>query len=200
MLQQQVTAFPRPNLDESRSLQFADHLTSGLRELDLRLQYGVEEEQVGEQCAQVNGSVQVVYELRAERWLREHELNGRLRPARVIFDHADERVIGLRRLPVEPSNTVGDSLGQTRERSVALAEEVADLAARYAPGLVWQALRGVRQHELVRLFDGITARREIGQRLVGRRLRHARRRRWRRVAVHVWLVGGLAGTGQRSGS
>jgi hypothetical protein len=53
----------------------------------------VDEEEVGEEGAQVDRRVQIVDHLRADRRLRQHELNRRLRVLRVVRDDVDELVV-----------------------------------------------------------------------------------------------------------
>ena len=57
---------PRPEAAAFEA--FVSHLETSIDRsaCALRFQHGVEEKQVGEQCAQVNGGVQVVHELRAD--------------------------------------------------------------------------------------------------------------------------------------
>ena len=102
----------------------------------LKLQHFVEEKQVGEHRAQMHRGVQVVHELRADGWLREHELNRRLRAPYVTFDDRDERVVGRRRPNAQPPDAERDGIAETGERGVAPAQEFADLAARRASFLI----------------------------------------------------------------
>src|SRR5262249_38483360 len=51
----------------------------------------VDEEQVREQRAQMDRGIQIVYQLRADRRLREHESNGGDGIACVAIDHVHER-------------------------------------------------------------------------------------------------------------
>src|SRR5207247_789323 len=80
--------------------------------------------------------------------------------------------------------------GETGERGVALAQKVADLAARRAPFLAGEPLCGVRKHELVRFFDGIAACGEPGQRHVAWYRRQGLLGRWRHAVVTSgWSAG-----------
>ena len=93
----------------------------------------------------------------------------------------------------EPADAGRRRRAQTRERGLAPPEEIANLAACGAAFLGRQALRGVRQHELVRLFDGIATRGEISHRLV-------RRLGWRGLLGrrrHVAVITRAASAGAR---
>ena len=57
------------------------------------LQDFIDQEEIGEQRAEVDRRVQVVDDLRSNGSLRGDELHGGLRVARVAVDDADERVI-----------------------------------------------------------------------------------------------------------
>ena len=111
--------------------------------------------------------VEVVDELRADGWLCEHELHGRLRVARVAIDDADEGVIGRRRLEPEAIDGCGERVAKAVERLLAAAQVVAGLAPVFTRVLGGQPLRGVPQTELVRLFNRVAARSEIGERFGG---------------------------------
>ena len=117
-----------------------------------------EEKEIGEHRADVAGRVQIVDQLRSDRRLCQHQSNGCLRGAGVDVNHADERAIGIARLEREPVGAQGYGIGEAGQRRVALAEEVADLAAGRAALFARKPLRRLRQHELVRFFDGVAAR------------------------------------------
>ena len=84
---------------------------------------------------------------------------------RVFLSKCDAALSGLAdaitqcvdRLEREPLDTQGDGIGEAGQRRVALAEEVADLAAGRAALFARKPLRRIRQHELVRFFDGVAA-------------------------------------------
>ena len=131
--------------------------TLGTRASRSDLEDFAEEKEISEHRAEVAGRIQIVNQLRSDRRLRQHELNGSLRGASVGVNHADERAIGIARLEPEPRDAQGYGIGEAGQRRVALAEEVADLAAGRAALFARKPLRRVRQHELVRFFDGVAA-------------------------------------------
>src|SRR5262249_7295266 len=132
---------------------------AGLRlKTALKLQDFRQEEKVGQDSAKMGGGVQVVDELRSDGRLREHESNGCLRSPGVAVYHRSERVVRFRRCYFTPTSELSDRVAETRERRVALAQELANLAARSAPFFGRKSLCGVRQHELVRFFDGVAPR------------------------------------------
>ena len=79
----------------------------------------VDEEQIGEQRAQVDRRVEVVDDLRADRRLREHQLNRGLRVARVALDDRDERVVRRRRLQALLLDVAREDAGEPAQRRVA---------------------------------------------------------------------------------
>ena len=89
----------------------------------------VDEEQIGEERAQVDRRVQVVDQLRADRRLRQHQLQRRLRVAGIAVDDRDERAVGRRRLEAELLGESGEEVAEVVERRVAAREELARLAA-----------------------------------------------------------------------
>src|SRR5213083_2406181 len=70
----------------------------------------VDQEEVGEECPQVNRRVQIIDELRADRRLGEDELQRGLRVARVAIDDGDEGEIRRRRLEAETFRESGQEL------------------------------------------------------------------------------------------
>jgi hypothetical protein len=123
------------------------------------LQSFVDEKEVGEQGTQVNRRVQVVDQCRSDEALRHDQLHGRLCVARVAIDHSDEGMV-RRSVGAEIGNGGGQRVGQPAQRLVAAAQVVARLFTG-RPGVIGrEALRGVRQKELVRLFDGVALRAE----------------------------------------
>ena len=134
----------------------------------LPLQRLVEEEQIGENGPDVARCVQVVHKLRSNRGLSEHEPDRGPGVSCVVIEDAHERVVGSWLCKVLLTHRVTDGIGETVERLVTLAQELADLAARRAPVLVRKSLRGVGEHELVCLFDRVAARGEFGPGQIGR--------------------------------
>jgi len=107
----------------------------------------------------VDRSVQVVDDRRSDEALRQDDLHRRLRVARVAIDHSDEGMV-RRTVGAEIGNGGGQRVGQPAQRLVAAAQVVARLFTG-RPGVIGrEALRGVRQKELVRLFDGVALRAE----------------------------------------
>src|SRR5262245_13636619 len=53
----------------------------------------IDEEDVGEQCPDVDVRIEVVDDRRADRWLRQHHLQRRVRAARIAIDDLDERAV-----------------------------------------------------------------------------------------------------------
>ena len=66
----------------------------------LRLENVVDEEQIGEQRAKMDGSVQVVNHLRTDAALREYELDGHQRLARIGYQHRAKRFVARGRLQI----------------------------------------------------------------------------------------------------
>src|SRR5258706_16088957 len=76
----------------------------------------VDEEQIGEQRAQVDRRVEIVDDLRADRRQREYELNRGLRIFRVAIDDVDEAVVrrgGTQRALFDPAR---EHAGETAQR------------------------------------------------------------------------------------
>src|SRR5438552_3937269 len=114
------------------------------------LQDFVDEEEIGEQRAEMDRRVEVVDDLRTDRPLREDELNRRPGVVRVVLDHADERVIGRRRLDAEPADESGQELAEVRQRRVAALEVFTRLAPCVVVLIGGKTLGGVREKKLVR--------------------------------------------------
>src|SRR3989442_15935668 len=95
-----------------------------------RLEELVDQEQVGEQRAQVNRRVQVVYELRADGGLGENELNGRLRIGGGAVEHGRERGAALRRLQGFGCNDASKEIRGPCQRGIPSPQELAGLRAR----------------------------------------------------------------------
>ena len=119
----------------------------------------VDQKQIRQQRPQVDRGVEVVDDRRSDEALRQDDLHCRLRVARVAFDHTDEGVV-RRAVGAEAGDGGGQRLGQPAERLVAAQQVVARLFTG-RPGVIGrEALRGVRQKKLVRLFDGVALRAE----------------------------------------
>src|SRR5262249_6387 len=141
-----------------------------------------------EERAQMNRGVQIVDELRCNRWLREHELNGRLRLSRVAFDDGRKAQVRCGRFGVQLLYRSGHERCQPGQRRLAATKLVSKRVL--AAGTRGEPLRGVRQHESVRLFDRVDACGELGTLA-------------RRADGHAWPAGLAvppARTTQRAGS
>src|SRR5713226_5789444 len=119
----------------------------------------VDEEEIGEERAKMDRGVEVVDELRADRRLGEDELQRGLRVARVAIDDCDEREIRRRGLEAETFRESRQKLAEAGQRRVAAVEVLAGLPAGVAALIGGETLGGVREHELVRLLDGVDPRR-----------------------------------------
>ena len=80
----------------------------------------------------MDGCVEVVDDLRADGRLREHELNGGLRVARVAFDDGDEGVVRSFGFQPRLLDTAGEDAGESGLGGVAPVELVARLTAGVA--------------------------------------------------------------------
>ena len=176
----------RPSPDHPLATLDAEDIAERQR---LPFQRLVKEEQIGENGPHVARGVQVVHQLRSDRGLSEHEPDRGHGVSRVVIEHAHERVVWSWLFEVQLPHSATRGIGQAVQRLFTLAQELADLAARCTPVLVRKSLRGVGEHELVRLFDRVAARGKVGSVLIALC--------W--FAAHDWLVGGFA-TCQRSGS
>ena len=114
----------------------------------------VDEEEVGEQRPQVNRRVQVVHDRGSDRSLGDHEPHRGLRVGRVPLDDLDERFV-RDRVGTEVTHTGRQRLEQAAERAIAALQVVARLVTGGACVIRGEALRGVREEELVRLFNGV---------------------------------------------
>jgi hypothetical protein len=128
----------------------------------------VDEEEIGEQRAQVNRRVQVVDDRGADRSLGDDETHCGLRIGRVPLNDFDERV-ERRRVGAEVPHAGRQRVEQTAEGLVAAQQVGARLIAGSACVIRGETLRGVRQEELVRLFNGVALRSKRGERCVGLR-------------------------------
>src|SRR5258706_4866191 len=129
----------------------------------MRLQDFINQEQIGEERAQMNRRVQVVDHLRADGGLREDELNRGLRVLGVVLDDADEREVRRDRLDAESSDESGEELAEIRQRALAAFQVFTRLAAGIVVLIGGKTLGGVREQELVRLLDDVDARVELGE-------------------------------------
>ncbi len=82
----------------------------------------VDEEQIGEQRAQVDRRVEIVDDLRADRRQREYELNRGLRILRVAIDDVDEAVVRRGRTQGALFDAAREHAGETAQRGVAALE------------------------------------------------------------------------------
>src|SRR5579864_5545383 len=110
-----------------------------------RFEHFVDEKKIGEERPYVDRRVQVVDDLRADGWLREHESECGLRVAAVTADDGDEGPVRLH-IDTEAADVADQEFGEAIERCVELLEEFADLVA--GAGFTRKALGGVGEEEL----------------------------------------------------
>src|SRR5262245_50707051 len=137
------------------------YLTAALA--DRCFQDFVDEEEVGQQRAQVDRRVEVVDDLRTDGRKRQHEVDRRARVARIAIDYLDERPI-RRNVNSCVIDDGEDEITQPGKRAAAPLQVLTDLIACGADVIGGKTLGGVRQEELVRLLDGIDALVEVGAR------------------------------------
>src|SRR5208283_3474222 len=113
--------------------------------------------QICEQSAEMDGSVQVVDQLRADGGLCENQLNRGERVAGVAVKHRKECLVSLGRLKAFLFNRRCTALCQTRHRSHGTAQIFAD-PARMASFVTRKPLCRVGQHKFVAFFDRVAAR------------------------------------------
>ena len=119
------------------------------------LQDFVDEEQIGEQRAQVDRGVEIVHELRAKRWLGEHEPDRRPSVTRVAIEHFNEGAVVTQGLELFLLSQAAEQITDPGERVIDACEEVTCLASSLTAGSGWQALRGERQQKFVAFLDTI---------------------------------------------
>src|SRR5882672_10253381 len=108
-----------------------------------------DQEQVGEQRAQMDRRIQVVDQLGADRRLLQHQLNRGEGAASVAADHIQER-IGVLKIGFGRA-----SLDQSGQQPRGAGETAADLGAGLAANVGGESLRRVGQQELVALFHSV---------------------------------------------
>ena len=117
----------------------------------------VNQKQIREQRAQMDRRVQIVDHRGSYRGQSEHEPNGRERGGGILIDDANERVIRRRGCRGESSDTLSQRVAEAVERGRAPLQVLARLPSGVATLIGGEALRGVREKILVRLFDGVAA-------------------------------------------
>src|SRR6185503_4688549 len=152
---------PRASIAKSRarSQDRSVRRSSGARLL--WLQHLVHDEQVRQQRAQVNRSVQVVDELRADVLAREREPQGRERDAGIGVDGREKSGALLRELRIESLDARIDDGAQPLERGDHLVEVFANVAPCRGAFVGLTSLRRIREHELVSGLDRLDALFEI---------------------------------------
>src|SRR5262249_48977860 len=115
----------------------------------------VDQEDVREQRAEVDRSVEIVDELRADRFLRQDQPERGSRLAGVVIEHREKGRKGLRR---GLSLGVGSGYGG---EPVERGSSTPKIFAHRTAALVLAPLRSIGKHELVSLLDGVDP---LGQR------------------------------------
>src|SRR5580692_8842649 len=114
-----------------------------------------QKKQIREERTQMNGSVQVVDQRRADGGLRQDQLDGGERIARVALEHREKCVIFFRRIELLLFHCGGTAIAQTRDGFRGTAEILANLSAGSASLVVGKPLRRISQHEFVAFFDRV---------------------------------------------
>src|SRR6202795_5054696 len=125
-----------------------------------------QEKQIREERTQMNGSVQVVDQRRADGGLRQDQLDGGERIARVALEHREECAIFFHRIEAFLFHCGRTAIGQTRDGFHGAAQIFANLSARPASFIAGKPLRRISQHELVTFFNGVAAIPDISQHLL----------------------------------
>src|ERR1700674_4132873 len=125
-----------------------------------------QEKQIREERTQMNGSVQVVDQRRADGGLREDQLDGGERIARGALEHPEECAIFFRLIEAFLFHCGRTAIGQTRDGFHGAAQIFANLSAGPASFIAGKPLRRISQHELVTFFDGVGGFREVSQHLL----------------------------------
>src|SRR3989304_473343 len=124
----------------------------------------VDEEDVRQQRPQVDGRVQVVYELGADRGLGQRQPQTGARLFDVLLQNVDEGLEALFRVELLAFDAPAKEIGEAGHRFVALRKQPPDLASALRALVAVEPLSGVGEHELVALFDGIDAFLQVFQR------------------------------------
>src|ERR1700675_2139363 len=125
-----------------------------------------QEKQIREERTQMNGSVQVVDQRRADGGLRQDQLDGGERIARVALEHREECAIFFHRIEAFLFHCGRTAIGQTRDGFHGAAQIFANLSAGPASFIAGKPLRRISQHELVTFFDRVAAFRDLSQHLL----------------------------------
>src|SRR3990172_4254591 len=117
----------------------------------------VDEEDVGEERPQVDGRVQVVDELGADRGLGQGQPQAGARLFFVLLQDVDEGIEALSGIELLALDDPSKEVGEPDHRLVAPGKEPPELASALPALVAIEPLSGVGEHELVALFDGIDA-------------------------------------------
>jgi hypothetical protein len=95
--------------------------------------------------------------MRADRGLGEHELDRGQAVPRVVIEYGEERPVRSRGFEPGAGHRGGEGIGEPDERLFGTSQERAPLARARAARVAGDALRRVREHELVALLDSVAA-------------------------------------------
>src|SRR5271166_1006479 len=137
-----------------------DHLSRRFMLLSQNLTH---QKQIGEQRAEMDGSVQIVDQLGADGGLCQNQLDGGKRIASVAIEHREERQVFVGWFKAHFFDCQRTSLGKTRQGFHGAVEELADLSARFAALVTGQPLGCIGEHKLVALFHSVTAIPDLSQ-------------------------------------
>src|SRR5208282_2414840 len=121
------------------------------------------QKQVGEQCPEMAGGVQIVNQLGADGRLGQNQLNGGKRIASVAIEHCKEPQVLVRWLKAFLFDCRGTSLRQPRQGLHSAMQELTDLSTRLAALLTGQPLRSIGQQKLVALFHSVATIPDLSQ-------------------------------------
>src|SRR5437660_11376517 len=99
--------------------------------------------------------IQVIDQLGADGGLRQNKLNGGERILSVPFQYVEERGVRFRVVQTSTFHRRRIGFRKARNRTGRMLELIALLSAGGATSVARQSLAGVRQHELITLFDGV---------------------------------------------
>src|SRR5665213_4392426 len=119
----------------------------------------VDQKQVGEQGAKMDGGVQIIDQLRTDDGLGEYDFDRGERILRIPRQHRYESLVAFWVLQTFLLHRIGTDLGKAGERRRGAAQEVADHSA--FASLTGQTLPGEGQHVFVTLFNNVAARRQF---------------------------------------
>src|ERR1019366_211316 len=128
-----------------------------LRRLVMFPQDFIHQKQAGEQCAEMNGSVQIINQLGTDDLLGQNQLNGGKRVAGVAIEHRKKCHVFVGWLKAFLSDCHRTSFRQPRQGCHRALQELTDLSTRFAAFVSGKTLGCVGQHKLVALFYSFTA-------------------------------------------